>query len=333
MNRNHWYIACASSQLRAAPRASRILDYDLVLFRDASGCPGALLDRCCHRGVRLSLGSIVGGALACRYHGWQYERGGKCIHIPSLQAADRIPEGVQIDSYPCCEQDGYVWVWAGEPCLATNPPPLIPGFSERRWRQGSVPMRCSALRGIENNLDWCHPYFAHPWRHGQFFATRFRGFREQCYEVRTTDHGMVVFAPATSDEQQPMPADAFVLLRFDFPDRVTATFGRRFKQVIVMHFVPTGDNTCRLEWLATRLLPFRPHLRWTPREPEIFAQDRRLLESAEPAYERTGGGFERSVAADTSTLMVRRIVGLAANGRWNRDDPSIPQRRIVRLRA
>ena len=54
------------------------------------------------------------------------------------------------------------------------------------------------LQKIENNLDWCHPYFAHPWRHGQFYATRLRGFREQCYEVRTTETGLVVFAPAVA---------------------------------------------------------------------------------------------------------------------------------------
>jgi phenylpropionate dioxygenase-like ring-hydroxylating dioxygenase large terminal subunit len=333
MVRNRWYVACASSQLRAAPRASRILDHDLVLFRDASGCPGALLDRCCHRGVRLSLGSIVGGALACRYHGWRYDRIGRCIHIPSLRSDARIPEGAQVESYPCREQEGYVWVWLGEPGLAAEPPPPIPGFSERRWRQGSVAMRCAALMGIENNLDWCHPYFAHPWRHGQFFATRFRGFREQCYEIRITETGLIVFAPATSDEQQPIPADAYVSLRFDLPDRVTAIFGRRFKQVIVMHFVPTGDNTCRLEWLATNLLPFGPQLRWTAREPAIFAQDRRLLESAQPWYERTSGKFECSVAADTATLMVRRIVALAAEGRWSSGNPTMPPRRVVKLRA
>ncbi len=29
-------------------------------------------------------------------------------------------------------------------------------------------MGCDAMNLIENNLDWCHPYFTHRWTHGQF---------------------------------------------------------------------------------------------------------------------------------------------------------------------
>ena len=96
MFRNRWYIACASSQLRAAPRASRILDHDLVLFRDdVSGCPGALLDP-----VLPSRRAIVARQhrrrgphvplplrLALRPHC------GRCIHIPSLRSDARTSRG------------------------------------------------------------------------------------------------------------------------------------------------------------------------------------------------------------------------------------------------
>jgi phenylpropionate dioxygenase-like ring-hydroxylating dioxygenase large terminal subunit len=194
-------------------------------------------------------------------------------------------------------------------------------------------MQCAALLGIENNLDWCHPYFAHPWRHGQFFKTYFQGFREQRYEVRITENGLVVFAPATSRESQPIPSNPDISLTFQLPDRVTVMFGKRFRQVIVMHFVPTGETTSRLEWLATKTLPLGPRLRWTAREPGLFAQDRRLLESVQPTHERTGRNFEQSVAADTSTLMVRRIVALAAAGQWSPDALRMPARRVVELRA
>jgi phenylpropionate dioxygenase-like ring-hydroxylating dioxygenase large terminal subunit len=333
MLRNYWYIACPSSRLSIRPAASQVFDHNLVLFRDTSGSPGALRDRCCHRGVRLSLGRVTSGSLECRYHGWRYNCTGQCVHIPSLLQDERIPEGAEVESYLCYEQDGYVWIWMGETNGAINPPPRISGFDERRWWQGSVPMKCASLMGIENNLDWCHPNFVHRWLHGQFFRTRFRGFRVQCYEVRITESGLVVFAPATSNESQQIPSNPLVSLSFQLPDRVTVTFSGRFRQVIVMHFVPTGETTCRLEWLATRILPFGPHLRWTVREPTIFAQDRRLLESAQPEYERTGGNFERSVAADTATLMVRRIIALVAKGQWGHGALGMPARRIVKLRA
>jgi phenylpropionate dioxygenase-like ring-hydroxylating dioxygenase large terminal subunit len=333
MLRNYWYIACASSRLGREPHASRVLDEDLVLFRDASGSPAALRNRCCHRGVPLSLGNVLNGTLECGYHGWRYDRTGQCVHIPSLLTEDAVPDGASVESYPCREQEGYVWVWVGDPDLATTQPLQITGFGDRRWWQGSVPMQCAALMGIENNLDSCHPYFVHRWRHGRYFATRFRGFREQCFEVRGTKHGLVVFAPATSDDRQQIPASPTVSLSFSLPDRVTVEFSRPFRYVVVMHFVSTGRTTCRLEWLATRMMPFGPRLRWTAWEPTIFAQDRRLLEGAQPHYERAGASFERSVAADTATLMVRRIVALAAEGRWNQGGESRPVRRLVRLRV
>ena len=75
---NFWYIACAASRLGSTPLATRVLDQELVLFRDDAGKPHALLNRCCHRGVQLSLGKVVNGAIACRYHGWRYDGSGRC---------------------------------------------------------------------------------------------------------------------------------------------------------------------------------------------------------------------------------------------------------------
>jgi hypothetical protein len=194
-------------------------------------------------------------------------------------------------------------------------------------------MRCDAMKGIENNLDWCHPYFTHPWTHGQFFATRFRGFREQSYEMRLTDRGLVVFAPVTASEDEPIPERPFVKASFELPDRVGVEFWKPFHLIVLMHFVPTGHNTCRLEWLVTKLLPIGLRVSWGDREPRIFAQDRCVLESAQPWYDREGSSFERSVEADASTLMVRRIVELAAEGRWEEKRSSLPRRRVVTVRA
>src|SRR5215471_18339077 len=181
MLRNFWYIACAALRLGSRPQATQVLGQELVLFRDDSGKPCALLNRCCHRGVQLSLGKVVDGAIVCRYHGWRYDSSGRCIHIPSLTAEEHIPKRAEVPVYPCIEQDGYVWVWMGKPVSDLNLPQPIPDFSLYRWHQGSILMQCDAMKGIENNLDWCHPYFTHPWTHSQFFVTHFRGFQEQSY--------------------------------------------------------------------------------------------------------------------------------------------------------
>jgi phenylpropionate dioxygenase-like ring-hydroxylating dioxygenase large terminal subunit len=343
MIHNHWYIGCASSQLDTKPVAATILDRQVVLFRDDTAAPHALLDRCVHRGVRLSLGTIANGGLACGYHGWRFDGAGQCVHIPSLVQGQRIAKGCQVPPFPTREQDGYVWVWIGDRDPGDAPPPAIPEFAARRWMQGVVPMKCSALRAIENNLDWCHPYFAHPKTHGQYFRTKRRGFQDEQYEIRVTESGLVLFAPVTAEAEQPIPDRADVRLTFELPDRVTVDFGGPERgaswreklgagMTIVMHFVPTGTSSCRLEWLVSNPMPFGGRMMWSKREPKIFEQDRVLLESSQPWYD-AGGEFERSVEADTSTLLVRRIYDLAAQGSWEQHKTSLPRRRIVDVRA
>src|ERR1700730_9804852 len=106
--RNCWYVAVAWSGLGAEPIAARILDQDLVLFRGSDGTPHALLDRCCHRGVRLSLGKMTDGHLACGYHGWRYDGTGRCVHIPSLLAGRRVPETFRVPVFHSIERDSYL---------------------------------------------------------------------------------------------------------------------------------------------------------------------------------------------------------------------------------
>ena len=331
--RKYWYIACASLRLGGAPLAVRVLDLALVVFRDGGGAARALLDRCCHRGVPLSRGRCINGALACGYHGWRYDGGGACVHIPSLTAARRIPAGCNVPAFPCVERDGYVWVWTGDGSPEPGEPPLIEEFSRWRWTQGSVPMRCAWLKGVENNLDWCHPPFAHAWTHPEFFRVWWKGQKTVSYETRTTSSGILVFTPPVADERSPVPDDALVVLQFDLPNRATVRAGSKgYQYRVVLHFVPTGESECRMEWLFTRTLRFGPRVSWTNREPRIFRQDRSLLEAAQPWYEgRADAGFERSVEADWSTLLVRRVVDLAARGLW--PSAEVPGRRVVEVRS
>src|SRR5579871_1461292 len=77
--RTFWYVACLSDDLQLGPLARTIVDQSIVLFRDPAGRAHALFDRCCHRGLPLSLGTVTQGGLQCGYHGWEFAPGGKCI--------------------------------------------------------------------------------------------------------------------------------------------------------------------------------------------------------------------------------------------------------------
>jgi phenylpropionate dioxygenase-like ring-hydroxylating dioxygenase large terminal subunit len=333
--REAWYAACASLRLGDQPAAARVLDQDIVLFRGADGAPRALKDRCLHRGAQLSLGQVVEGALACRYHGWRYGGDGRCVHIPSLVSGAEAPGGLAIDAFPCAEADGYVWVWMGAgPATAA---PAIEDFGAFDWLQGAMDLKCSALAVIENNLDWCHPVFAHPHTHGMFFMNQARGFQDTVVEVRLHEKGIVVFAPPTAAAEDLMPAQTWVSLAYTLPDRVVVGFGAGAeRKLIVMHMVPTGPATCRFEWLFSTE-PVQPgadpKVTRTDEVQAIFEQDRVVLESAQLAVDREGHAFERSVEADAPTLLARRVWALACAGRWEQDRSRLPQRRLVNLRS
>src|SRR5271156_1896472 len=129
---DYWYIACEIGELRAKPLSCTIFDRALAIYRDAKGRPAALLDRCAHRNMALSLGKVVDGCLECPYHGWRYDGAGQCKAVPSLGPDGVIPSSSHVRSFLCVEQDGYVWVYCGEK-EPRGQPFSFPRVSESGW--------------------------------------------------------------------------------------------------------------------------------------------------------------------------------------------------------
>lgn len=294
-----WYVGAAATQLGDAPLAVMIHGQPIALFRGEDGIARAVRDRCPHRGVALSLGSVAGDTIACAYHGWRFDGAGRCRHIPSLRPDQPIKTDA-VRAYPTMERDGYVWLWmgAGDP---PHPPLPIEGFDGHLWIQGATPLACEAILPIENNLDICHAAFTHPRLHPQWFRVQAAGFQSTNFDLAVGSDGLTVTAPGTS-------------LRFDLPDRVTVGGGDALR--LVLHHVPTTPGRCIQHWLLRREPtpgPLAPI--WSDQEPEILAQDRHVLESAQVAYDREGDDWEQSVEADATTLAARRAVRLAVQGR------------------
>jgi phenylpropionate dioxygenase-like ring-hydroxylating dioxygenase large terminal subunit len=310
----------------------QVLDVELALFRDNAGNPCALLDRCPHRSVPLSMGAMVGAAVECPYHGWRFDGSGACVHIPSLTTGKNIPKGCAVPAFECTERDGYIWVWMGSAPPAPDNRPAVPDFDRHGWVQGSRDRQCTSLRSLENSIDWCHPAFVHAGNHPQSQRVQERGFEEGTYEMRVHDNGVVVFAPPTVSERDDVPEDSHVVVKFDLPDRVTVS--RPHKDLcVVMHFVPTSATTCRMEWLVHHAGISGLGVAWSDEETPIFEQDRLILEAAQRQCDRQGAVFEYSVEADAGPLMLRRIVELAEAGRWGSMRARLRQRRIVKVRA
>jgi phenylpropionate dioxygenase-like ring-hydroxylating dioxygenase large terminal subunit len=160
--RNHWYVAAWSREIGDNPLGRRLLGEPVVLFRQADRSVAALLDRCPHRLVPLSMGVCVQGRIRCAYHGIEFDGTGRCVRIP---AQTLIPPKAQTRSFPVMERYGLIWVWMGEPTLA-NPSslPTVDKWGESGWDliDGGYQYHPSnVLNIIENLMDPSHTTFVH----------------------------------------------------------------------------------------------------------------------------------------------------------------------------
>ena len=161
--RNYWYPVIESRQVRRHPVSVRLLGEDIVLFR-SEGKLGALVDRCPHRGARLSLGrTIFPGTLTCGYHGATFNRKGECVAFLVDGPSSLMPRTMKVHAYPVEERFGIIWTYMG----SGEPPPLeedLPSelqepnvalfFILEKWA-------CDWRNGTENILDVSHPILVH----------------------------------------------------------------------------------------------------------------------------------------------------------------------------
>ena len=106
-----WFPVCRGEEafLRHIVHTA-LLGQELAVWRADDGAVNAWVNRCPHRGVRLSVGTNLGDRLKCRYHGWEYESGtAQCVERPA-HPGEKPPSIVRARAFPCVEESGYVWV-------------------------------------------------------------------------------------------------------------------------------------------------------------------------------------------------------------------------------
>lgn len=156
-----WYIVCRASELRRRPIPVQVGERRLVAFRTASGALGVIDDRCAHRGMALSAGSVRGECVKCPYHGWEYGTDGSCRLVPAMQHCPESLPLVHLDAVECTEQDGYVWGRFGTP--AAEAPHSFPHRGQAGWTSFRMQTRFQATTEscLENFLDCPHATFVH----------------------------------------------------------------------------------------------------------------------------------------------------------------------------
>ncbi len=91
--RRYWIPALLSEEIptpRCASVRVKLLDEDLIAFRDDAGRVGLIDDKCAHRRAPLFFGRNEGDGLRCIHHGWKYDVDGKILETPCEPANSAI---------------------------------------------------------------------------------------------------------------------------------------------------------------------------------------------------------------------------------------------------
>ncbi|MDC8784666.1 aromatic ring-hydroxylating dioxygenase subunit alpha [Roseateles koreensis] len=159
---DRWWVAGFAWELGDKPLARTLLGRPMVLFRRPDGRVAALEDRCCHKELPLSCGTLEDRGLRCGYHGMLFDSEGACIEIPGQ---DRIPAKACVRAYPLRERDKILWVWVGSTpdSLPTEEPPPYPWHADARYRFGGDSFHYNTPYQLihDNLLDLSHLGYVH----------------------------------------------------------------------------------------------------------------------------------------------------------------------------
>ena len=315
-----WYVVLEGRELGPSkPIRVKRFGLDLVVWRDETGAPRAVSDRCPYRGASLSLGRVREGAIECPFHGFRFDGEGACIKVPCNGPDQQRPAHLATRSFPLCEHEGLIWLWWGVPREQYPDPPWFEELDVRNYAFDPMPADCDVgwMRGAENQLDWTHLPFVHESSIG-------RGF----------PHGVTVRSVVEGDvlrtwiaEQEDEDGKPELELRYNFPNIWINPFGGE-RVIGFAAFAPVDATHSRLyfrtyvkrglvpggAWLMAKITNVAN--RW------ILGQDLRVIHS-QPAGDTANERDEKLVQADLPIAQFRKEIRRRSQ----------PDAKLVELRA
>ena len=317
METSLWHPVASADAVNGGPLAVRLQDQPLVLWRDAAGRIVAALDRCPHRGARLSLGRVHDGHLECPYHGWRFDGAGQCRRVPALP--DFTPPATQrLNSVAAREAYGLVWLRLdGE----GGELPTFAAEADTRLRKllcGPYDVAASAPRIVENFLDMSHFAFVHEGWLGE------RGHEAQHdYQVERTATGLRATGCKAWQPQSNRLSTAGALVAYEVtspynavltkvPDPETVPASAQadggYHEAIGLFVCPLTPENSRV-WFRMAVADFDStddELRAF--QHTIFTQDQPVLESQVPQRLPLDLRAEMHTAADKASSAYRRFL-------------------------
>lgn len=310
-----WHPVAQACEVLDSPLGVQLLGQPVVLWRDPQGQVRAFLDRCPHRGARLSMGRVENGHLECPYHGWQFAGSGQCVKVPALPSFTP-PASQCVKAFEAQEAYGLVWVRlaAGEPQVA------LPAFAAetdghlRKLNCGPYEVAASAPRIIENFLDMSHFGFVHEGWLGSRDATAMAA-----YAVEATPTGVLATGCKAVQPQSNLHSTSAAEVEYTYevtapyaavlakvPESGTTRAG--WRESIALFICPVTPETSRV-WFRLAVADFDSSDEQLQQfQHTIFCQDQPVLESQQPQRLPLDPRAEMHSAADRMSSAYRRYL-------------------------
>ena len=304
---NDWLpIASADRLASDRPLAVRLLGQDLVLWQNGDRVL-AWEDHCPHRGARLSMGRIHpdSGALACPYHGWRYDRGGACVHVPA-HPNQKPPSRAMAKTYLAREGYGLIWVCLGRP---ESDVPVFAEWDDSSYRKilcGPYVVSAAGPRVIENFLDVAHFPFVHETFLGDLGHTALPD-----YEAEVTSEGVIA---RDIRVWQPDPDGSGIGSTVSYTYQALRPFTARFTKhsgghefAIFLTVTPVEETrSLAWMWIAMNYAFDVPTDQVRAFQDKIVAQDVPIIESQRPALLPLDLQAELHLRSDRTAIAYRR---------------------------
>ncbi len=307
---NDWHVvANAGAVVEGGIVATQLLERDLLLWR-SNGEIRAWLDRCPHRGSKLSLGEIrAGNTLVCPYHGWHFNEQGQCTRMPA-HPQHPISQRARVTTLHVREQYGLVWVCLGDPA---GDVPVFHGVDEDYHLviTGPYDVATSGPRAVENFLDLSHFPFVHTGYLGEEPWTEMDD-----YDVAVVDNEIRVTNVSAWQPRANVTSDTGVKVAYSYrvlrPLTVMLTkepgaAGEQPSDLILLSIQPLEETRIRAWFvLAMNYGHDDPEESFRDFQDTIFLQDKAVLESQRPKCLPLNPTAELHQPADKSSNAYRR---------------------------
>ena len=289
-------IAMADELRPGAPLPIVVAGTKVVVFRDATGAPRALVDKCPHRGVALSLGKVEDGCLTCPFHGWRFDGAGKVVHVP--WNPDAKLETLRAQAIPALERGRMIWLHTSLGDTTPTKPHVAEALerTDVRVTGERIVWKTHWTRAMENMLDWPHL----PFVHGKTIG---RGMHGKRMDIHWEER------PWGAESRIEIDGDAQKgRLDWCWPNRMNLHVPIRDKVLLLqVACIPVSPEETQMLLVTARGFFRARVLDWmfSRENRKIAGEDQAIVESSSPA-EVPPAADEKSVRTDGLTLAFRK---------------------------